>query len=133
MRRHYMLLAKTMMLLARFRLALLFSSYEAIAKSIRLTVPGRSALPPAVLLAWATRQAARVVPGATCLTQALTLQFLLAQQGETGIIRVGVKQETSGAIDAHAWVLHEDRVLLGGSDRNLSEYRQIADLKPKGA
>jgi hypothetical protein len=58
------------------------------------------------------------MPGATCLCSALALQHLLSAQGHASELHIGVAQEAKG-IAAHAWVLHEGRVLIGeeGQDR----------------
>jgi hypothetical protein len=51
----------------------------------------------------AVRVASRVVPRATCLTQALALNHLLSRNGYTSIVRIGVAKE-DGRFAAHAWV-----------------------------
>ncbi len=73
---------------------------------------------PVDRVVWAVRAASRRMPGATCLCSALALQRLLSAQGHTSELHIGVAQEAKG-IAAHAWVLHEGRVLIGeeGQDR----------------
>jgi len=128
--RHRRLLTKAVILLAYFRISLLLTSYVKISTQIVVvSQEPPNPLQPA-LLAWATTVASSVVPNATCLAQALTLQKLLAAQGQIAIIRVGVKGEPSGAVSAHAWVMHCGEVLLGGVGHDLDLYAKIADLEP---
>lgn len=62
-------------------------------------------------LAWAVRTACRAVPFATCLTQSLALQFLLARSGRHSSIRIGVARP-EGRFAAHAWVECAGQTLL---------------------
>ena len=113
------------------RVALVFSKYERIAQSIRvcrLDHPEHDVKP--FVLAWAVRNVSRVIPFASCLTQALSLQKLLAQDGYASTIRVGVKLDDKNEVDAHAWVVFDDQVLIGGSDRNLDDYGVLTNLLP---
>ena len=65
---------------------------------------------------WAVVAISRRVPRATCLTQALVAQRLLADDGIASEIRLGVARDTTGAFEAHAWLLHEGRIVLGEVD-----------------
>jgi|SRR5579862_2883708 len=67
-------------------------------------------------LVWSIRSAARFIPGATCLTQAIALQHLIARSGRVSRIQVGVRKDETARLRAHAWVEYEGRVVLGGSD-----------------
>jgi hypothetical protein len=71
---------------------------------------------------WAVRGAARVVPRASCLTQALAAQFVLARLGHPSQIQVGVAKDPSGRLLAHAWLISDGRVVIGGSARELARY-----------
>ncbi len=64
-------------------------------------------------LAWAVGAAARRVPKASCLTQAIALESLLAEAGEEARLRIGVARKPDGAFEAHAWVEHAGLVLIG--------------------
>jgi hypothetical protein len=68
---------------------------------------------------WAVQSAARRVPRATCLTQALALQSLLAAAGHASSLRIGVAREDGGRFEAHAWLESGGRILIGagGSER----------------
>jgi hypothetical protein len=67
--------------------------------------------------AWAVQAAARRVPQATCLTQALALHHLLACAGLPSFLRVGVAKDARGGIESHAWVEHEGVVLIGDNGK----------------
>jgi hypothetical protein len=73
-------------------------------------------------IGWAVRNAARLVPGASCLTQALAAQYLLARAGCRAQLQVGVAQDPSGRLLAHAWLVSDGRVVIGGSSRELARY-----------
>lgn len=65
-------------------------------------------------IAAAVSIAAPYVPRATCLTQALAAQVLLSRSGYHSTIEVGVANEPPGGFEAHAWVVCEDRIVIGG-------------------
>jgi hypothetical protein len=63
----------------------------------------------------AVKVASIYVPGATCLTQALTLQLLLARRGHKTRLCIGVDKEGTGKLKAHAWLESNGRILVGSS------------------
>ena len=67
-------------------------------------------------LIWAVTATARHVPGATCLTQALTAQMLYGSQGISAITRFGVLRGESGRLEAHAWLEAGGKIVLGASE-----------------
>jgi len=79
-------------------------------------------------LAWGVRQASRLVPGATCLTQALSGQILLSRHGKASQIRVGVSSSGPGRIEAHAWLVSGDHIVLGGTEKSLQRYTRLAEF-----
>jgi hypothetical protein len=52
------------------------------------------------------------VPGATCLSSALTLQRLLSSAGHPSQVHIGVARDASGFM-AHAWLVHDGVVVIG--------------------
>jgi transglutaminase superfamily protein len=72
---------------------------------------------------WAISVASRIVPAATCLTQALALHRLLARFGYASVVQVGV-QRCDGHFSAHAWVEHEGQSFLGSS-ANVARYARF--------
>lgn len=69
-------------------------------------------------VAWAVKTAARYVPRASCLTQALAAQSLLGRSGHPSQLHIGVAKGPDREFGAHAWVQCHDRVVIGGSDLN---------------
>lgn len=59
-----------------------------------------------------TTKLARLVPGASCLTQALTAQILLARRGKDSSLRFGGKT-VAGKFEAHAWVEAGSEIIVG--------------------
>ena len=66
-----------------------------------------------VQFVWAVRAAARFVPKASCLTQALALKSMLAKAGYDSTLRIGVNPALSGRFSAHAWIERNGEVLIG--------------------
>ena len=79
---------------------------------------------------WAVRLAARYVPGASCLTQAITAQLLLSWSGVKSRLHVGVSRTEK--FEAHAWLECDGRVLLGG-ELESSRYAPILILEGRQA
>ena len=77
-----------------------------------------------VTIAWAVTTAARYVPRATCLTQALAAQWLFAWFGRPTLLRIGVAKGKGENKDlrAHAWLESEGRVVIGGESLEGHEY-----------
>jgi hypothetical protein len=76
--------------------------------------PGRRPIPHPERVVWAVGVAGRLVPRATCLVRALAAQGLLARHGHASQLRLGVTRGTGPAFEAHAWLEHDGRVLIGG-------------------
>ena len=60
----------------------------------------------------AVQAAARFVPAATCLTQALALRALLARRGRPSTLTLGVRHPAR-SVEAHAWLEADGRIVLG--------------------
>jgi hypothetical protein len=82
---------------------------------------------PVDRLAWAVQVAARRIPGASCLVQALALQWVLARAGQGAIIHVGVANHGADAFESHAWLEHCGKILVGG-DGSPDRYAPILKL-----
>ena len=107
----------------------------------------------------AVTRAARLVPLASCLTQAMTLQMLLARRGHHCAVCIGVERRTApaateatgakagegeasahppareadladGRFRAHAWVEWQGRVLIGG---DVARWKPLTIFAPVGA
>jgi hypothetical protein len=75
----------------------------------------------------AVRAASRLVPQATCLTQAIALHYLLARRGRAARIHIGVRRAESGGFESHAWVELDGVVVIGGGD--LSTFVPLMELQ----
>lgn len=67
-------------------------------------------------VAWAVESAARFVPRATCLPQALAAQALFARRAKPSSLYIGVTRNDRNKIEAHAWVECENRIVVGGAE-----------------
>lgn len=96
---------------------------------LRLSRPARNAprsLSPAQIInrVGAVRMASRVVPGSTCLRQALAAQVLLGRAGQASQVRIGVARGDLGELEAHAWLEVNGQVVIGG-ERRLDRYTTL--------
>jgi hypothetical protein len=78
-------------------------------------------------VAWSVRAAARRVPRATCLTQAVAAQILLARHGHRSRLYLGVARCPDGVMAAHAWVECGGRLMVGG--RSVDRYARFPGLE----
>lgn len=81
-------------------------------------------------ISWSVKRMALFVPRASCLTQAMSLQYLLGAHGEPSVMCVGVAPDDRGKFTAHAWLLWDDQVIIGGN-KTLSDFQIIARLEAK--
>jgi len=93
----------------------------------RPTPPPRRAPASPERIVWALSVARRVVPHATCLSQALAAHVLLAQHGHRAELRIGVSKSAAGRLLAHAWIESEGQILIGAL-RDLSRYAPLPPL-----
>ena len=77
----------------------------------RATTPVRSDR-----IVWAVEAAARHIPASTCLNKALAAQALLTRHGYASQLMIGVAKGEACRLDAHAWIICQDRVLIGGPE-----------------
>lgn len=78
--------------------------------------PGPAAVPDVRQgrgIAREVRQASRLVPRASCFTQALAARAWLARHGIANDLRIGVARRPDGSPEAHAWVEVGGDVVLG--------------------
>jgi hypothetical protein len=80
-------------------------------------------------IAWAVRAAARFLPGATCLPQALAVQYMLGRAGHPGTLRIGFAVSKGHELAGHAWVECDGAIVLHGSDR--TRYVPLPGLGPQ--
>jgi hypothetical protein len=130
------LLARALVTVAWYRAALWVLPFRWVrrlaARPSRRSRSSRSA----VDIASAVTAAARRVPQASCLTQALALQSLLQREGYSPLLKLGVAKTPAGELAAHAWIEEDGRVLIGGPESArfvplLPEHRIGADAPPR--
>ena len=109
------LVVRAALLMGAIRVALSFLPVRAVRRAL---VRGRRARASSGAapggLARAVIRAGTVVPGATCLVQALALTAMLERRGHAAQLVVGFGRTPLGSLDGHAWVETEGAV-IGGS------------------
>jgi len=70
------------------------------------------------------------IPGASCLTQALALQRLLARAGRGADLRIGVAKDGASGLASHAWLEREGEILIGDNGE-LDRYSPMLSLSGK--
>jgi hypothetical protein len=93
-------------------------------------ISSKEATPDVERIPWAITVASRYVPTATCLTQALAGQILLAQHGEPALLQIGVAKNEAGNLQAHAWVESQGRIVIGASPE-LFRYTRLPYVEGK--
>ena len=123
------LLIRTTLLVAAVRIALWTLPFAYICRWLNRQRPGARGLAviPVKSLAWAVATAARRIPRASCLTQALALQYLLARAGKSAQLHIGVAKIASGGFESHAWVGRRGEILLGDNGE-LDRYSPMLTL-----
>lgn len=127
------LFVRCLALVAAVRLALLALPYRVIRRWTPRAADGPADPGKLRRTAWGVSRAAAFVPGATCLTQALAAQFILARSGCPSDIRVGVRRDEAGTFRAHAWLLSGATVVLGGDGEELRDFNVLTDLSARGS
>ncbi|WP_026733938.1 lasso peptide biosynthesis B2 protein [Fischerella sp. PCC 9605] len=121
------LLVTTLILLGGVRLGLWLLPFRNLLKLLeKISQPSRrSHSPNQVTLSkiiWAVNAVTRCMPGVKCLARALTTHVIMNQYGYASQLRIGVAKTELGKLEAHAWIEHQGRVVIG----NLSDlYRFI--------
>jgi len=118
-------LARCLVVVSAMRLGLTLSSYNRMRALVtRLDARDAASVGDLRRVAWGVAAAARLIPGASCLTQALAGQYLLARQGNASKIRIGVERDTGAQLKAHAWLVSGNHIVLGGS---ISGFAHLVD------
>jgi hypothetical protein len=93
----------------------------------RLRTPRSSAIvamPAIDVIARSVIRSAALVPGASCLVQAIVTSMMLQRRGHRSEVRVGVRRAGAG-IQAHAWVECAGEVVIGDRD-DLSTFQVLS-------
>lgn len=112
-----LLLVNTFLFLCLVRLGLRFLPFRTLQKwlthfsQFSPKTPERLSIGKIV---WAVDTGTRYMPGGVkCLARALVTLTMMKQQGHSGELRIGVAKGQSGELEAHAWIEHQGRVVIG--------------------
>jgi hypothetical protein len=109
------LLLQTALVVGAIRVALWLLPFSMVRERVaRASNQARHSYPVERII-WSVRAVSRCVPAASCLTQAMAAQFLLARSGYTSRIQIGVSKDDNHRFEAHAWLICDGEILLGGS------------------
>jgi hypothetical protein len=127
------ILVKAALLLVAVRLGLWLLPFQTLLRVVarERTPTGALQAADAALIRKVSRYvsaASRLIPAASCLTQALTIKVMLARLGQPATLRIGVVKSDDGRLKAHAWVESDGRILIGeGGD--LSRYAVLPPVE----
>lgn len=115
--RHLLLQAALWLMVLRLAAGILpFRRLRRLQTLLTRTSPQRPASPDKIVpqVVWAVETAGRHLPGITCYHQALTGKILLARAGCPSQLQVGVRKDAQGRLQAHAWLVSEGEIIIGG-------------------
>jgi hypothetical protein len=122
------LLVLTLITVLVIRVTLTLSTHHSVTRFVPRR-PTRIAHPLlAQRMSAAVSSVSRFVPGASCLTQALSLQFLLACRGYKSDVKIGVKRGAANKIEAHSWLMSGGVVIVGGTAKEIEAYVPLTEL-----
>jgi hypothetical protein len=126
-----MLLLRALFVVGAIRLGLCLLPFRGMQRFARRIGTKSNVACSADQYVWAVRAVSRYVPGATCLTQALAAQALLARSGHESHIELGVRKDEQSRFLAHAWVVCGDRIVIGGAGAD--DYLPLKNWEPRPA
>lgn len=122
-------LAHCMLVICVTRLALSLNATSLVTRKIsRIYVTADADQHTLKMVAWGVSACSNFVPGATCLTQALSGQYLIARCKFRSVVRIGIERDNHEKMKAHAWLLSGGFVVLGGKASDMSLYADLVDL-----
>jgi Transglutaminase-like superfamily len=110
-----LLLVRCVATVGAIRLALWVLPFRVVRRAVQRW-PGRVRDPATTepaKVASSVERAGQMIPAATCLTRALAAQVLMRRRGIETELRLGVRRGPGGWMEAHAWIEHEGRILVG--------------------
>lgn len=126
------LFAYALVIVLGVRLLLTLTSHRTVLKALPSGLKRVAPDPMVWRTARAVTSASRLVPGASCLTQALALQLILGWRGYATEVRIGVKADGSD-VAAHAWLLSDGKIAIGGNPREIAAYVPLTMLGSRQA
>ncbi len=119
-----LLLIRAVLLVAIIRVALSILPFRMVLHGALRTRRNSHAADSVDKVGWAVNVVSRYVPRATCLTQALAVQVLLARSGHESTLKLGVANDLPSGFEAHAWVVCGDKSVIGGEEATV--FRPLA-------
>lgn len=111
------LLLNTFLFLCLVRLGLRFLPFRTLQKRLAQLSQFSPKTPEPLSIGkivWAIDTGTRYMPGGVkCLARALVAQTMMQQHGHACELRIGVAKGQTGKLEAHAWVEHRGRVVIG--------------------
>jgi hypothetical protein len=126
--RRLALLSLAAAVVVTIRTMLSFVGYRRIIKFIPRRTKGVAPTAMHRRVVSVVRLASRHVPQASCLTQALSVQLILALRGYASEIHIGVARRSDGRFDAHAWVISANEIIIGGTESEIADYQHLMTL-----
>jgi hypothetical protein len=82
------------------------------------------------LAAWTDRVLGMLPPPwrRTCMRRSVVLLYLLQRAGRPAVVNVGVRRDTRGRLDAHAWLSRDGRPVLEPIANQADTYRILASF-----
>ena len=65
-------------------------------------------------ISWAIEKTSRLIPAASCLTQAIAAHVMFHWAGIQSSLRIGVAKTANLKLSSHAWVEIDNRIFIGG-------------------
>jgi hypothetical protein len=113
------LLLRCVAIVAVIRVALWIAPFRVLLRVVdrgSRPVRGARSADEAAHIAEGVEIAGRLIPDATCLTQALAALLLMRRRGLDAELRLGVRRDGAGSVEAHAWIESAGRVLVGARE-----------------
>lgn len=109
------LLLRVVVVLAAYRMLLLFVPFSRFITLTPVSTPQKRVLPDSYVAEqiWAVKViSARLPLGFTCLVQALATKWLLKSHPDARVC-VGVRNNETDGFSAHAWLTYRNEIILG--------------------
>lgn len=111
------------------RCGLALLGYERLRRILSRTQQRAGQRPDIDRIIWALNAAGRTVLSAKgCLPLALSTQYWLNRCGVSTDLKIGVRRDAAGKVEAHAWVERQGEVLIGGA-HSLDQYQPLPPVK----
>ena len=106
-----------------------FGSVNRVLKRLgQYSKPDHTSADDIALNVWATAKAGAIFLGdKPCLTQALIMHWYLSRRDIPNRLQIGVRRTGDGNLEAHAWVVHHDQIIIGNLQA-LDEYHPLPQL-----